>query len=367
MHFLPGLQILLLMKPHVSLPNKDDASKYSLGISNSLSIIDQKLNVISIEAGMNTIVSVTPQLIETTEDFDALNPNTRKCRLPHETFEDLPYGLKSAKNYSRTACEHECAFMKAVSVCKCTPWYYKNNFTTVPICEMFGGYCFDKVMSTRKFYKQCADYCLDDCNGIQQTWEKSFRPINIEKICRKGSALHEYLMKSAKQHFSDDNYKRLTTGDKEKIAQQFVYLDKTMRNENISDHYETLCKQFADKYIAIITVEAPTDVITKISRDLETTFFELVGILGGELGLFTGFSMLSILEYLTAIYNFIWHYGEDTNTDDELETKRKRQEEQNIENVYDKRSHQQRLNWLARDVETLRKEITTLRKVCDEL
>ena len=55
----------------------------------------------------------------------------------------------------------------------------------------------------------------------------------------------------------------MRAGDKEKIAQQFVYLDKTMRNENIPDHYETLCKQFADKYIAIITVEAPTDELPK--------------------------------------------------------------------------------------------------------
>ena len=347
------------MKPHVSLHSKEDSSEYSLGISSSLSMIDQKLNVINLEAGMNTIVSVTPQFVETSDAFNDLNPIARKCRLPHETFE-----LKSVKKYSRTACEHECAFMKAVSVCKCTPWYYKNNITTVPICEMFGGHCFDKVMSTRKFYKQCNDYCLDDCNGVQLSWEKSFRPIDIEKICRKGSVLHEYLMKSAKQHYSDDHYKRLTTGDKEKIAQEFIYLDNTMRNENISDHYETLCKEFVENYVAIITIEAPTDVITKIARDLETTFFELMGILGGELGLFTGFSMLSILECLTAIYNFIWHYGEDTREDNKLETKRKSQEH-NIENVYVKRSHQQRINCLERDVKTLMKEIKTLRKVCE--
>ena len=33
-----------------------------------------------------------------------------------------------------TACEHECAFMKAVSLCKCAPWYYRNKSSTVPIC-----------------------------------------------------------------------------------------------------------------------------------------------------------------------------------------------------------------------------------------
>ena len=362
MHFLPGLQILLLMKPHVSLPNKDDASKYSLGISNSLSIIDQKLNVISIEAGMNTIVSVTPQFVETSDDFNDLNPISRNCRLPHETFD-----LKSVKAYSKAACEHECAYMKAASVCKCMPWFYRNSSTTLPICEMFGGYCFDKVLSTRKFYKQCSDYCLEDCNGMQLTWEKSFRPINIEKICKRGSVLHKYLMESAKQHFSDNHYNRLTTGDKEKVVQQFIYLDMTMRNGNISDHYVTLCKDFVEKYVAIVTVETPTNVITKISRDMSATLFEMMGILGGQIGLFTGFSMLSILECMRAIYNFIWHYGEGTGADEKMkiEQKRKRQNESDHENLFDNRSHQTRLHCLEMEVEVLRKEIKTLRKVCE--
>ena len=113
------------MKPHISLPYKDDSSEYSLGISNALNAIDQKLNVVNLEAGINTIISVTPQFIETSKEFDDLNPLKRKCRFPHEI-----YGLKTVKKYSKTACEHECAFMKAVSVCKCTPWYYKNNATT---------------------------------------------------------------------------------------------------------------------------------------------------------------------------------------------------------------------------------------------
>ena len=252
---------------------------------------------------------MTPQFIETSKEFDDLNPLKRKCRFPHEI-----YGLKTVKKYSKTACEHECAFMKAVSVCKCTPWYYKNNATTLPICEMFGGYCFDKVMSTRKFYKQCPDYhCFEDCNEMQLSWEKSFQPINIEKICKGGSVLQEYLMKSAKQHFPHDRYKRLTTGDKEKIAQQFIYLDNTMKNGNESDHYVTLCKDFVKKYVAIVTVETPTDEITKTLRDLKVTWMDKIGIIGGTLGLFTGVSMISIITIITKIYKMIGGYKNEIN------------------------------------------------------
>ena len=143
----------------------------------------------------------------------------------------------------------------------------------------------------------------------------------------------------------------------------------TMRNGNTSEHYVTLCKGFVEKYISIVTVETPTNVITKISRGLSMTLFEVMGILGGEVGLFTGFSMLSILEYMTAVYNFIWHYGEVTEDDDKpkTETKRKRQEESNSKNVFDKRSNQRRFDCIEKDIEILKKEMKALRKVCEYL
>ena len=110
--------MLLLMKPHITLPYSHDSSAYSLGISTTINVIDQKRNVIDIEPGLHTIISMTPQFVSTSDDFRKVPYWSRKCKLPHET-----YGLKSVKSYSRIACEHECAFEKAVSICKCTPWY----------------------------------------------------------------------------------------------------------------------------------------------------------------------------------------------------------------------------------------------------
>jgi hypothetical protein len=190
------------------MPYSDDSTAYSLGISTTANVIDQKTNIINLEPGLHSIISVRPQFVDTSDGFNELPQSSRKCKLPDET-----YGLKLVKKYTRTACEHECAFKKAVALCKCTPWYYRNDFTSVPICEMFGGYCFDKIISTRKFYKKCPEQCLEDCNGIQLSWEKSFRPINIEKICKRGSVLHNFMMQSARQHFSQDHYNRLATGN----------------------------------------------------------------------------------------------------------------------------------------------------------
>ena len=70
------------------------------------------------------------------------------------------------KYYTKTGCEFECAVKNAIQLCQCLPWFYPNNFTDVPICEMFGFACFDKVMYLKKYYKMCPDICFEDCNGL---------------------------------------------------------------------------------------------------------------------------------------------------------------------------------------------------------
>ena len=284
--------MLVFMKP---LSHSDESSAYTLGSTTSQNVVDQKRNVIHLEPGLHTIISVTPQLVETSDNFVALEMWSRKCKMSYET-----RGMNLVKNYSRTGCEFECAFDKAVELCRCTPWYYANNFTNTSICDMFGGYCFDKVMSSRKYYRLCPDRCMEDCSGMQLTLEKSFRPINIEKVCKSGGALHKFFMNTAIQHFSNDTHNRLATGDQD----QLIYLHATVKNNNISAHYGTLCKEFVEKYIAMITVETPTDTILLTSRDVSATFWEQVAMIGGNLGLFTGICMLHILDVFKLIVTF---------------------------------------------------------------
>ena len=344
--------MIVSMKPRISLPYSDDSTTYSLGISSTLDSMDQKLNVIDLEPGLHTVVSVTPQFIQTTKGFQKLEFYKRDCKYPHET-----KGLKLFQNYSRTACEHECAFMKAVSLCQCAPWYYSNDSSTVPICAMFGGYCFEKIMSTRKFYKACPDDCLEDCDGMQLSMEKSFRPINIRKICRRGSKLFEYLKKSEKQHFSKDYYNRWKLAAED--YNQFEEIERIMKDGDMSDHYVIQCEQFVQKYVAIVTVETPTDSITVIQRDEEASFAEKMAIFGGEIGLFTGFSFISFIDLASAIYNKIWPADEETESSPKSENKEKRNVDHNVSY---KRSNQRRLDQLEREIVTLKNKVRKVRK-----
>ena len=359
--------MLLLMKPRISLPYSDVSTTYSLGVSTPLNSMDQKLNVMDLEPGLHTVVSVTPQFIQTTEEFNELPYYSRRCKLPHETID-----LKSFKNYSRTACEHECAFMKAVSLCKCAPWYYRNKSSTVPICEMFGGHCFNRIMSTRKFYKDCPKQCLEDCDGMQLSWEKSFRPINLDKICKRGSVLFEFLKKSENQHFSQDYYNRWKLATKD--FTQFEKIDKRMKDGNESNHYVIQCKEFVVRYVSIVTVETPTDVITLTLRNLEAGFLERLGILGGQIGLFTGFCVMSILDYATSIYQMIWPEEEkkDSTRDLKLRIKRKKKcKHMNVGKKVNENPCQTRFNYIEdrmykqeKKIETIMNRIKPLQNVC---
>ena len=58
------------------------------------------------------------------------------------------------------------------------------------------------------------------------------------------------------------------------------------------------CKDYVKKYVAIVTVETPVDTVIKSKRIARTTFNDQLAVVGGTLGLFSGISILSMVEVL---------------------------------------------------------------------
>ena len=85
------------------------------------------------------------------------------------------------------------------------------------------------------------------------------------------------------------------------LEREEVDLNKVMRKGNLSTHYESMCKQYVKKFVAIISVKTPTDVIAMTSRDVRVSFMDKVGIIGGTLGLFHGFSFITVWDGLVAL------------------------------------------------------------------
>jgi hypothetical protein len=249
---------------------------------------------------------VTPQFVDTTDDFDQLGLDERNCKFSYESD-----GLKVLNKYSRIGCEVECALNKSAVLCQCMPWYYPNNYYNVPICDMLGGYCFEHIMSNTKHYRQCRNVCLDDCKGIHFVKTVMFKQIDFENICRPGSPLNEFFKKSAKKHFSFEHYTTLASGEHEKLDS----LESTLTKDNMTNG--ELCKNFVEKYIAMVTVETPTNVVVKSFKDQRASFVEKIGLVGGTIGLFTGLSFLSLLDWAIIIYRFFMPEEENNQQNNE--------------------------------------------------
>ena len=392
--------MLINMKPYVSLPFSGEYTPYTLGITTSGELIDQKRNLVELLPGHQISVTVIPQLVSTDDNFDSLTLYQRKCKFSHET-DELP--LKMIKEYTRVGCELECAAKKATVLCKCMPWYYPNydeNKCEVPVCDMFGGKCFEEIMSNEKYYKMCPDICQQDCRGMSMSVVTSYIKINSDDFCNEGSFMDQLFKESAKQLLPFEHYKLLANdGDLDlgellssnadilqnndlqimsDLKNKFQNTEEILHNleeslkiiieennliglENMNkdknqklreslktkeklqslkenEHLigledmkggnkewrKSLCKQFVEKYVTLVSVESPTNTVGHTVRDIRDSLIEKLGIIGGTIGLFTGFSLLSLLEIIfvsITIYNQCFKKNAVDVDDNELDDK----------------------------------------------
>ena len=328
------------MRPYVELQNVSKALSYTLGLSTEANFIDQKRYIMNLLPGYQTLVKVIPQIVGTSEEFDLMDQSSRNCKLPHEieNFTLIHY-------YTRRGCEFECAAKKAISLCHCIPWFYTNNFTNIPVCDSFSAACFDAVMSDESNYKHCPNLCLQTCSTMPMTVVTAYLPIDTEELCKKTGTINDPLMQLTKQHFAFENYKSLVSGDG-KIP------DLKTGLENGS-----LCKKFVETYVAQVNVESSTSTVTKSIREPKVTFIDQLGTIGGTLGLFTGMSILSMIEVCLFLFSFVKSILQCNKTDTIVDK---------IKKMVTRKTHNVRKNKEQPNIDC-RQEIVNLKELIIEL
>ena len=285
---ISGLQLLINMRPYITLPFNSESLSYAIGISTKANVVDQRRNTIRLLPGYQITIKVIPQLVGVTEQFKEMDMTSRNCRLASEID-----GIKLTNTYSKIGCEFECATDKAIEICRCVPWYITNNFTGTPMCDSFGGHCFEEILTKESNYKQCSSKCMEDCSGMPMTMVTSYIPINTDEACKTDSYLEKHFIHSSRQHFTFEIYRSLIEGDG-----QIPDLETNMANGS-------LCRNFISKFVGIVIIESPTDSITKSARDVRITLIDQIGTIGGTLGLFTGMSILSLVEIVFFLVKFV--------------------------------------------------------------
>ena len=272
------------MKPYSNQLYGPTALPYTVGVTWKNNFIDQKTLMHRLRPGYHTTIHIIPKIIESTPAFDNLDLDIRKCKLPHETT-----GFLFFQKYTRRACEIECAAKKASSFCKCLPWYYPNNFTILPMCDMFGGYCFNEIMSNIVFYKKCKTECLEDCQETSfSMWHNTF-PLDAETLCKDNTYFDKFFSQNFQRLFAFKNYEMLLK------KQSTLDLETSLQNGS-------LCTTYLNEYVSLVSVESPTKSVTKSQRDQRKFFIDKLGTIGGTLGVCAGFSVLSMIEALVFFY-----------------------------------------------------------------
>ena len=66
----------------------------------------------------------------------------------------------------------------------------------------------------------------------------------------------------------------------------------------IDDYYKELCKQIRKEELAKVMIKLEGPTFIRYKRSLRVTFIGKLSSIGGTLGLFTGFSLLALLELI---------------------------------------------------------------------
>ena len=63
------------------------------------------------------------------------------------------------------------------------------------------------------------------------------------------------------------------------------------------------CEDFLKSYVSVVSIEALSGEALKSKREKSVTFTDQLATIGGTLGLFTGMSILSMVEIICFVFN----------------------------------------------------------------
>ena len=179
--------------------------------------------------------------------------------------------MKLTKFYSQSGCIFEKKLEKAYEVCKCYPWYYPQLEKTLqPFCNPANINCFTSIMNNHVI--STTETCLELCNKNTYQSYIATEPLKTETV-----PLMTISPNAPISGWSVINY---------------LYFIR-----------DSLPEQYQRNY-AMITLVVEENTYHTYYRDIKTPIADKVALIGGTLGLFTGISLLSLIEVLFWIIKF---------------------------------------------------------------
>ena len=254
-----------------------------------------------VKPGHNNLVSLSAIKLEAEEDIRDIDPKKRNCYFSDET-----NTVKLHRRYSQNNCILECTLLYAQNhlqalknFSSCTPWYFPFVDKGYRMCDPWEKVEIFEAIENEVPEDACL-HCLPDCNRViyQQTIstqefrgcdEKNFGMTDLCSLMSLNPKPQIWATEVLGQLGNDiPELKNIVTS-----SQRFV---KPQNSENYL--FDNLSRSY-DAYkkdIAILNVFFSTPTALQYSTKQSKSWFDFISAVGGNGGLFIGFSIVTLLE-----------------------------------------------------------------------
>ena len=303
-----GLTVLL--DSHTDLISEFSVSSDFLGFSASVSGSTDfplmHLNEFKVTPGHTNMVALSASKLEADDSIRSIQPLQRNCYFDDETEQ-----VRLHKKYSQSNCLLECSlafaqrlFAEKNQVIACTPWFFPFENGNHRMCDPWEKSEIMAIIKDEIPDDVCLQ-CLPDCNRIIYQKSMSVQPFRIcdeknfgmSRLCSlENVELNPQIWgKQVLEQLSGSRYNLTKLKASVKSSQRFlkmVTLDKNVFT-NISRTYDAFQND-----ISMLNVFFDSPTALKYSTKVSKTWFDFVAAVGGNGGLFIGFSLVTILEVI---------------------------------------------------------------------
>ena len=256
-----------------------------------------------IKPGHHNNIALTVTQISADSTIKTIDSNRRKCFFGDEVNE-----IKMHRKYSQVNCIFECSLAQAKkeSNLTCTPWFFPSIDKNERICDPLEKIKLLEIMETDITHAAC-DHCLPDCDRTiyhPMVTNQEFRVCDeknfgMTELCSFDS-IDVWPQIWANQVLNQINGDGLISDTsnmmkkiKSSIRKKTLFVDSQLTFKSLTQEYES----YQDD-IAVVSVYFSSPTVMKFSTTINKTWIDFLSAMGGNVGLFIGFSFVTIFELI---------------------------------------------------------------------
>jgi amiloride-sensitive sodium channel len=269
-------------------------------------------NPIKLKPGHNNMISVTATVVEADPDLQTyVPPNDRQCY-----FKDETETIMLHKSYSQFNCLFECSLIEAQKFqnLSCVPWFFPVFSSNDRICDPWEKTRILEAMANEVPENACT-HCLPDCSrtvyqpiiSAQEFRACDEKNFGMSELCSFES-IDAWPQIWGNQVLDQINGTNITQNN---VTDKIKSSIRTKQLFLASDYTFTTLPKTYDAYkddIAVVNVYFSSPTVMKFSTTINKTWIDFISGIGGNVGLFIGFSFVTILELVWLVVRLIAAY-----------------------------------------------------------